>query len=138
MLNKGDLLISFSILIAITIIETRQIEIVAPLESAENAHAYEFVPIATLVGLGAVGFCFIILAILKIMFANSDQYMANNRYDLVIFKIPTKNSVNTACHIYSNRNANSNNTEAAIAAGFDFASLNNSIRSPYSNMKTIK
>ena len=142
MINKSYLLIYLTFCIAIHIAETRQIEIVAPIESVENIYAYEFVPVATIVGLGVVGFCFIILTILKIMFANSDQYMGYNRYDLVIFKIPTKNSVNPACHIYSNSNANSHNIEAANASGFDLTTLNNSIKSPYtvmnSNVKIIK
>lgn len=49
-------------------------------------HAYVFVPLATVIGFAAVGLCLLLIIVAKIIFASSDQYMLNNRYDLVIYK----------------------------------------------------
>lgn len=59
-----------------------------PRDNVENVeeHAYVFVPIATIVGFSAVGLCILLIIIAKVIFASSDQYMFNNRYDLVIYK----------------------------------------------------
>ena len=61
------------------------------------------------------------------MFTSSAQYMANNRYDLVIFKPPTtgKNEKDKGPkRVYTNVTANSHNISAAKACGFDVSMLN--------------
>lgn len=101
-----------------------------PIEIPSNAQgeafgtAYEFTPLATIIGFAFIGICFLLLTIAKIMFASSDQYMMNNRYDLVIFKAPTKNTVMGPRRVYSNSTANAHNLQAAQSCGFDVSMLN--------------
>lgn len=98
----------------------------------EQTSVYEFTPLATIIGFAFIIICFLFLAIAKIMFASSDQYMMNNRYDLVIFKAPTKNNgqLMGPRRVYSNSAANTHNLNAAQACGFDVSMLNS--RNSYS------
>lgn len=68
--------------------EANLVETEYPRDNVENVddHAYVFVPMATIVGFSVVGICILLVIIAKIVFASSDQYMFNNRYDLVIYK----------------------------------------------------
>ena len=114
----------------VKITENRLVTPTYPLPFNETiSTAYEFVPLATIIGFGFLGVCFLLLAIAKIMYQSSNQYMMNNQYDLVIFKPPTKNSNNGPCRVYSNVNANAHNLNAAANCGFDVSMLN--ARNPY-------
>ena len=114
--------------------EANQVSIESPVKPIKSEGQYEFVPISTLVGFGFIGVCFLLLTISKMMYANSDQYMANNRFDLVIFKPPTKNSV--IGRVYSNNTANAHNLAAATSSGFDVSMLD-VIRVRNTNTNTI-
>lgn len=111
------------------------IEITDSSHSSETSTAYEFTPLATIIGFAFIAICFLVLAIAKIMFASSDQYMMNNRYDLVIFKAPTKNTVMGPRRVYSNNTANTHNLNAAQACGFDVSMLNT--RNPYNLLSNL-
>lgn len=97
-------------------------------------HAYVFVPVATIVGFSVVGVCFLLLVVAKIIFTSSDQYMLNNRYDLVIYK-----QVTSKAHVQQkqvNQNsANVHNLNAAAACGFDINMLNN--RNSYNSIFNV-
>lgn len=101
--------------------QANEVPIQAPVKTITPEAQYVFTPISTMVGLGFIAICFLILTIAKIINANSDQYMSNNRYDLIIFKPPTKNSV--IGRVYSNNSANTHNLNAASASGFDISVL---------------
>lgn len=94
-------------------------------------HGYPFTPIATIIGFVFIGISFSFLAIAKILYASSDQYMMNNRFDLVIFKPPTNKSILGPRRVYSNTVANAHNLTAATAVGFDVSML--SARNPYTS-----
>ena len=111
--------ISFSLLYSLC--EANEVPIQAPVKTITPEAQYVFIPVSTMVGLGFIAICFLILTIAKIINANSDQYMSNNRYDLIIFKPPTKNSV--IGRVYSNNTANAHNLSAASASGFDISVL---------------
>ena len=118
-------------------IEANQISIVYPTKVNQTlinelSHGYAFTPFATIIGLVFIGVSFSFLAIAKILYASSDQYMMNNRYDLVIFKAPTKNNgqLMGPRRVYSNSAANTHNLNAAQACGFDVSMLNS--RNSYS------
>lgn len=85
---------------------------------------YVFYPASTIVGFVFVGIWFVFILIAKIMYNSSDQYKMNNRFDLVIFKTATKNSLIGPRRIYSNNNINTQNLTAAAASGFDLNILN--------------
>ena len=107
--------------------DANQVEAKIPIEPIVSPTAYNFFPISTIIGLGFIVVCFLLLAIAKIMFTSSAQYMANNRYDLVIFKPPTtgKNEKDKGPkRVYTNVTANSHNISAAKACGFDVSMLN--------------
>lgn len=95
-----------------------------PNEGDTEDHAYEFVPVSTIIGFSVLGISFLLLAIAKIIFASSDQYMLNNRYDLVIFKQVTSKQQVQQRQVNTN-NANVHNLNAAAACGFDVSMLNN-------------
>lgn len=92
-------------------------------ESGSVSHSLNFTPIATIVGFVFLGVSFSMLAIAKLWYASSDHYMTNNRFDLVIFKPPTKRSVFGGREIYSNTKASAHNLAAAQACGFDFSKV---------------
>lgn len=128
-------ILNFSLICLFTrsnLIETNKVEISYPIEHARNSTAYEFVPIATIIGFSFTIVCLLLLAIAKLMFTSSDQYMMNNRYDLVIFKPPTKHSAIGPRRGYKNSDANTNNLNAASACGFDLTTLTkrSSLNSP--------
>jgi hypothetical protein len=107
-------------------IEANQISIVYPTKVNQTlinelSHGYAFTPFATIIGLVFIGVSFSFLAIAKILYASSDQYMTNNRFDLVIFKPPTNKIVFD--RIYTNTTTNSHNLAAAKACGFDVSML---------------
>ena len=110
-----------SFLMINTLCNANQVPIESPVKTIQPANQYEFIPISTMVGLGFIAACFLLLTIAKIINANSDQYMSNNRFDLIIFKPPTKNSV--IGRVYSNNNANVHNLAAAASSGFDVSVL---------------
>ncbi len=125
-----------SIIFFITIVNSLKLAkgslqpIVLPsLSEPKSSNVYEFTPLATIIGFAFIAICFLLLAIAKIMFASSDQYMMNNRYDLVIFKAPTKNTVMGPRRVYANNAANAHNLTAAKSCGFDVSLLNS--RSSY-------
>jgi hypothetical protein len=68
-----------------------------------------------------VGVWFVFMLIAKIMYNSTDQYKINNRFDLVIFKPATKNSLVGPRRIYSNNNVNMQNINAANASGMDMS-----------------
>lgn len=100
----------------------------------EKRHDYPFTPIATIIGFVFIGISFAFLAITKMLYASSDQYMMNNRFDLVIFKPPTTKSVLGPRRVYSNTVANAHNLTAATSCGFDVRML--SARNPYTSFLT--
>lgn len=102
----------------------------------ESKHDYPFTPVATIIGLVFIAISFSFLAIAKILYASSDQYMMNNRFDLVIFKPPTNKSVLGPRRIYTNTITHSHNLAAAQACGFDVSMLNT--RNPYSTLMKNK
>lgn len=130
-----------SIIFLLTILIFREAKAsLQPIEIPDSSHssettAYEFTPLATIIGFAFIAICFLLLAIAKIMFASSDQYMMNNRYDLVIFKAPTKNTVVGPRRVYSNNTANTHNLNAAQACGFDVSMLNS--RNPYTLLANL-
>jgi hypothetical protein len=74
--------------------QSNLIEITYPVPvNATESHEYYFTPWATIIGFVFIGVSFGLLAIAKLMFDSTDQYMMNNRYDLVIFKPPTNKSI---------------------------------------------
>jgi hypothetical protein len=87
-------------------------------------HSPSFTPIATTIGFVFLGVSFAMLAIAKLWYASSDHYMTNNRFDLVIFKQPTKKSVLGGRKIYNNTKASAHNLAAAQVCGFDFSKIN--------------
>jgi hypothetical protein len=80
-------------------------------------------PIASIVAMVFVGVWFVFVIIAKIMYNSTDQYKINNRFDLVIFKPATKNSLVGPRRIYSNNNVNIQNIHAATASGMDMSFL---------------
>lgn len=76
---------------------------------------------------------FVLIA--KIMYTSSDQYRTTNKFDLVLFKPPSKSAGGATAigprRIYSNNNANLQNLNAAAASGVDFSILN--VRTSFSN-----
>ena len=88
-------------------------------------HSPNFTPIATIIGFVFLGVSFAMLALAKLWYASSDHYMTNNRFDLVIFKQPTKRSILGGRKIYNNTKASAHNLAAAQACGFDFSKINN-------------
>jgi hypothetical protein len=105
----------------------KMVEAHLPVASAIIPNQYNFFPISTIIGLSFIVICFLLLAVAKIMFTSSAQYMANNRYDLVIFKPPSggKNDKDKGPRrVYTNVSANSHNISAAKACGFDVSMLN--------------
>jgi hypothetical protein len=119
LINSGKFFIWFSLVYSLC--EANQVPIESPVPTIEPEGQYVFTPIASIVGLGFIAVSFLILTIAKIINSNSDHYMANNRYDLIIFKPPTKNS--NIGRVYSNNTANAHNLSAATACGFDFSLL---------------
>ncbi len=119
LISYGKFLIWFSLVYSLC--EANQVPIESPIPTIEPEAQYVFTPVATLVGLGFIAICFLVLTIAKIINSNSDQYMANNRYDLIIFKPPSKNS--NIGRVYSNNTANAHNLSAATACGFDISLL---------------
>ena len=100
----------------------------------EKRHDYPFTPIATIIGFVFIGISFAFLAITKMFYSSSDQYMMNNRFDLVIFKPPTTKSVLGPRRVYSNTVANAHNLTAASSCGFHVGMLN--ARNPYTSFMT--
>jgi hypothetical protein len=84
---------------------------------------FNFIPASTIAGLLFVGVWFAFILIAKIMYSSTDQYKLNNRFDLVIFKPATKNSLIGPRRIYSNNNVNIQNMNAATASGMDLSFL---------------
>jgi hypothetical protein len=119
----------------LTVTNANLIEIEYPKGTHQTVpNTYEFVPMATIIGFVFIAVCFTLLAVAKIMFASTDQYMMNNRYDLVIFKPPTNKSVLGPRRVYSNTAVNAHNLAAAQACGFDISMLNG--RNPYTSFLT--
>ncbi len=106
-----------------------------PVESYKSKTAYVFIPAATMVGFGFVCICILLLVIAKIMFTSSAQYMTNNRYDLVIFKPPTKNATGVPRRNYVNTVANAQNLKAAANCGFDLSLL--TTRNPFTALTSL-
>lgn len=115
--------------------KANKIDITLPVEGSASSTSYEFIPVSTIIGFSFVAVCLVLLAVAKIMYASSDQYMMNNRYDLVIFKPPTKNSVIGPRRVYTNSTASTHNLNAAAACGFDVSMLNT--RNPYTSMSMM-
>ena len=129
----GSLIAGFNLIYSIN---GNMIETEYPNEEYSNSssHAYEFVPVSTVIGFSVLGVSFLLLAIAKVIFASSDQYMANNRYDLVIFKqVTSKQQVHQ--RLVNTNNANVHNLNAAAACGFDISMLQN--RSSFSPVFTM-
>lgn len=84
---------------------------------------YEFVPVSSIVGLVFVSTWFLFVIVAKITYSSTDQYKIANRFDLVIFKPATKNSLIGPRRIYSNNNVNIQNINAAAASGLDLSFL---------------
>ncbi len=87
-------------------------------------NSYEFTPVSTIIGFVFIGISFSFLAIAKVLFATSDQYMMNNQFDLVIFKPPTNKLVLGPRRVYKNTAANAHNVTVANAVGLDVSVLN--------------
>ena len=120
--------------LTLSVSEANKIEVRSPVKPIKSVGQYEFVPVSTLVGFAFIGICFLLLTIAKIVYTNSDQYMTNNRFDLIIFKPPTKNSV--IGRVYSNNNANTHNLTAAATSGFDVSMLD-SVKARNANVTQI-
>lgn len=84
---------------------------------------YTFTPMVTIIGFIFIATTFSFLAIVKLFFASSDQYMTNNRFDLVIFKQPKNKSVPGPRRNYGNKKANAHNIKVAAACGFDHKNI---------------
>jgi hypothetical protein len=84
---------------------------------------YHFYPASSIAGIIFVVVWFVFVLIAKIMYNSTDQYKINNRFDLVIFKPATKNSLIGPRRIHSNNNVNIQNINAANASGMDFSFL---------------
>lgn len=95
-----------------------------PKEDANKLKNYEFFPNSTKIGFAFVGIWVGFILIAKIMYTSSDQYKTTNKFDLVLFKPPTKNSAIGPRRIYSNNNANLQNINAALSSGIDLSVLN--------------
>jgi hypothetical protein len=94
------------------------------IENERIYHAfYDFKPISTIVGISFISICIATLAIVKIAFGTNNQYMVGNKYDLVIYKPPSKNNNNKFSNINNNVSSqpqvNLHNLNAAAAVGFD-------------------
>jgi hypothetical protein len=130
----------FLIYFCISSIQANLQHIVYPAEFNQtadaNKHAYEFTPIATIIGFVFIGISFSFLAIAKVLCASSDQYMMKNQFDLVIFKPPTNKSVLGPRRVYSNTVANAHNLTAANAVGFNPSVLNG--RNPYTLLSSAQ
>ena len=112
--------------------QSNLIEITYPVPvNTTESHEYYFTPWATIIGFVFIGVSFGLLAIAKLMFDSTDQYMMNNRYDLVIFKPPTNKSILGPRRVYSNTAVNAHNLAAAAASGFDVTMLNS--KNPYTS-----
>lgn len=118
------LVVSMNLLWSLT--HANQIQIEYPLEESKGDNTmYEFVPVASIVGFGVIGLCFFLLIVVKLMFASSNQYMLNNRYDLIIYKTQmAKNPMVQQIQLNSTSSVNAHNLNAALASGFDMSMLN--------------
>ena len=94
-----------------------------PRHNNDRLGNYNFYPVSSIVGIVFVGIWFAFVAIAKIMYNSTDQYKINNRFDLVIFKPATKNSLIGPRRIYGNNNVNIQNINAANASGMDLSFL---------------
>jgi hypothetical protein len=92
---------------------------------------YYFMPLASLVVVIFVGFFILALIIAKIFLNSSTENISDNRYDLIIFKKPNKNSMPDPRRLLSSNNANQHNVNAAEAAGFDMSTLYISNNDPF-------
>lgn len=115
--------------------QANKIDIVYPVHQQINSTAYEFVPMATIIGFSFTGICFFLLVFAKIMFTSSDQNMSKNRYDLVIFKPATRNSNLGLRRVYKNLKASNHNLNAAAASGFNVSMLIN--RNSYNSIISL-
>ncbi len=106
-------------------VRSNLVEVNHPTTEVEDvtANAYVFVPVASIVGFAAVGVCLLVLVLAKIIFASSDQYMLNNRYDLVIYRQVTGKAQVQQKQVNMS-SANVHNLNAAVASGFDINMLN--------------
>ena len=86
-------------------------------------NTYYFVPSASLIVVIFVGIFLVVLIMAKIFFNSSLENISDNRYDLIIFKKPSKNSVLDPRRLLSSNNVNQHNIAAAEAAGFDMSTL---------------
>lgn len=108
-----------------------QIEIEHPIIEHRNTTAYEFIPQITIIGFGFTFISFFLLIIAKLMYNSSDHYMMNNRYDLIIFKPPTKHSLLELRRVYKNSEASEHNLNAALSSGFDITKITNRKQSDF-------
>ena len=92
---------------------------------------YYFVPTASLIVVIFVGIFIVALIMAKIFLNSSTENISDNRYDLIIFKKPNKNSMPDPRRLLSSNNVNQHNISAAEAAGFDMSSLYISKNDPY-------
>ena len=83
-----------------------------------------FTPLATVIGFVFLGSSFAILALAKLFYASADHFMTNNRFDLVIFKLPNKKSPILPRRINRATRASEHNLRAAKLSGYDFSKLN--------------
>lgn len=110
-------------------VESRRVGIAFPDQHNEIRsgleHAYEFVPVGTIVGFGFTAFVLVGVWILRFI-TSSDQYMLANRYDLVMYKIPTdpRSLLGLPKKVFVNTTAIQHNLTAARACGFEVSSLN--------------
>ena len=94
-----------------------------PLNNRTNKQDYKFIPGSTIAGFVFVSVWFGFIVIAKIMGSSSDKYKINNKFDLVIFKPATKDSLIGPRRIHSNNNIYIHNINAATACGFDLSAL---------------
>jgi hypothetical protein len=103
--------------------ETRDYSCTGLNDKNTKLNSYHFYPASSITGIVFVAVWFVFVLIAKIMYNSTDQYKINNRFDLVIFKPATKNSLIGPRRIYSNNNVNVQNINAANASGMDLSFL---------------
>ena len=57
------------------------------------------------------------------MFRSTDQFLNNNKYDLVLFKPSQKNNVVVGRKMFENNQVIQHNLKAELESGFDIRSL---------------
>ena len=86
-----------------------------------NIVSQDWWPTATIVSVCFIFVWFIIITVLKIMFTSTDEFMNNNKYDLILFKPTnqTKNSAFVGRKMFENNAVNQHNLKAELEAGFE-------------------